>query len=154
MDEDFIPLVPAGKYKLVYERYETFQFCRAPKVAVWFRIIDLGPHFGKTVPRYYNVRQIKGKVGKSGNFKAKRSGDLVNEFCTIANWRPSRLDRFSFERFKGKVIQGRVGVVDRDYQQKELHELARYSKVEALLCVLEDSQPTPLPTPMPIPTPT
>ena len=146
MDEDFIPFVPAGKYQLAYERYETFQFCRAAKVAVWFRILDFGPHFGKVLPRYYNVRKLKGKMGKSGNFHAKRSGDLVNEFCTIANWRPNRLDRFSFERFKGKIIQGRVGVVYRDYQQKELHELARYSKVEALLCVLEESQPIPIPT--------
>lgn len=137
MDDDFIPLVPAGEYQLVYERYETFQFCRTAKVAVWFRIIDMGPHFDKVLPRYYNVRKLKGKVGRFGNFQAKRSGDLVNEFCTIANWRPNRLDRFSFERFKGKIIKGRIGVVDRDYQQKPLHELARYSKVEALLGVLD-----------------
>lgn len=136
-ESDFIPLVPPGEYQLVYVHYETFQFCRTAKVAVWFRIIDMGPYFGKELPRYYNVRKLKGKVCKSGNFQAKRSGDLVKEFCTIANWRPNRLDRFSFERFKGKIIKGRIGVVDRDYQQKPLHELARYSKVEALLCVLE-----------------
>lgn len=133
IEEGYIPHIPPGVYTLAFETGQTWvYFGRSPKVVMWFRVVSYGPHFGAVLPRYYNVKQIKGKPRKNGEFKAGPSSDLVREYARIFNTRP-RLDRISFSQYKGISISGRVETVQKDREQKELPEVLHYSVINELL---------------------
>lgn len=130
---DFLELVPPGQYDLLYESYETMEPFGTPKVCVWFKIVTFGEHFGKLIPRFYNVGKVIGSAKRFGNFKAKRGGYLLNEYCHITLKRPPRLDRVSFDSFKSIPMVGEVVTVKKNYQQKPLHQLIQYSRIKELM---------------------
>ena len=51
VESDDSPLVPEGTYQMAYVNHSTYLFMgRQPKVAIFFRIIDLGDYFGGERP--------------------------------------------------------------------------------------------------------
>lgn len=126
------PLIPPGDYQLAFVGHHTMIFCRAPKVALRFRVIDQGPHFGTELERFYNVRRLVGKQGKNGKFKIGASSDLLLEFCRCAPDRVARLDRLPITALKQHIVIGEVHTVDRNRNQVELPEPLRYSVIKAL----------------------
>ena len=133
-EEDFIPFVAPGEYQLAYVSHQTYQyFARSLKVVVWFRIVSVGPHFGKVIPRYYNVKKLKGKPGKNGLFIPGRSSDFIREYCRLFPEQLTRLDRIPLSAFQSSLIVGKVRTVKSDRKQKELPEPLKYSVIDELL---------------------
>ena len=130
---DFIPHVPPGTYTVAYIRHETAKLFRTPKLVVWFRIVDMGQHFGKAIPRYYNIKRAIGKLGKHGGFHAGRSSDFVREYASIFPDRITRLDRIAMQPFQTAMIRAAVRTVTRDRSQRELATTLHYSVIERLI---------------------
>ena len=135
ISSDFIPYVPPGTYTVSYVRHETVMLFRTPKLVIWFRIVDMGQHFGKSIPRYYNVRRIIRKLGKHGGFQAGRSSDFVREYASIFPDRITRLDRIAMQPFQTALIRAVVRTVTRDRSQRDLATTLHYSVIERLVGV-------------------
>ena len=128
---DDAPLIPEGIYQLAYINHSTFLFKgRQPKVAVFFRIVDIGENFGVVLPAYYNVDKFIGKRGKSGGFKVAKRSNLARDYCRVfPTERSPRLDRLPISKMSSVIIQGTVRTVEKDSNQREIPEAVRYSKV-------------------------
>lgn len=126
------PLIPPGTYRLAYIEHYTMVFCKAPKVVLRFRVVDMGSCFGVELERFYNVQKIIGKPGKKGRFKVGASSDLVLEFCRVCADRIDRLDRLPLSLMNNSVILGDVHTVERNRKQKSLPELLKYSVIKEL----------------------
>lgn len=130
------PLVPEGRYKLRFRFHETStMFKRAPKLTLWFAICDpddpASPHAGATLARWYNVRELIGKAGKGGRFKAAAQSDLAREYATL--FRPTgRLDRISLDPFRENIVIGDVATVRENREQRDIPEACQYSVIRRL----------------------
>lgn len=134
------PLVEPGEYDLVLVDYETSRmFGKAEKLALNFRIVTQGPHFGEVVSRYYNVKRIIGKPAKGGRFQVARGSNFLFEYMTIFEHlgQPKRLDRVPMSHFENNIIIGRVKTVVKNYNQRKLPHALQYSVIEELLRVKE-----------------
>lgn len=133
---ELIPYVEPGEYEMVYVGHETALFFgKSPKATFWFRIVEMGDHFGKVIPRFYNVKRFKGKPGRNGQFVPGRSSDFIREFCTLFPDPITRLDRLPITRFKNAVLTGKVRVTRKDHRQKDLPGPLAYSVIDELLGV-------------------
>lgn len=129
---DVPALIPPGKYELALDHWKTSRlFGRAPKLALWFRVVQQGIHFGAMVPRYYNVVGLKGQVGRGGRFKASHGGDLAREYARLLAL-PGRFDRFNLQALKSHVVVGHVSTVTADAKQRALAPASHYSVVRQL----------------------
>ena len=131
---DGSPLIPEGVYEMGYLSHSTWTFKgRAPKVVIYFRITDPGEFFGVVLPAYYGVTKHKGKYGKSGDFKAGKSSNLFRDFCRVFPDRPApRLDRIPLSNLASVIVRGQVVTVMRGSDQREIPEIARYSRVKSI----------------------
>lgn len=136
--EDFIPYVEPGVYKLAYVRHETARLFRQTKLVIWFRIVDMGEDFGRTIPRYYNVKRFRGKTGKNGAFVAGRSSDFIREYARLFPNPIHRLDRVAMEPFKKNILVGNARTVTKDREQRDLAKTLRYSVVGSLTGIDND----------------
>jgi hypothetical protein len=129
---DMPALLPPGRYQLALDYWKTSNlFGRAPKLALWFKVVDQGTHFGLLVPRYYNVVALKGKPGRSGQFKASHGGDLARDYARLLAL-PTRFDRFNLQALKQHIVIGNVATVTADSRQKALAPASHYSVVRQL----------------------
>src|SRR5881392_1056758 len=81
---DVPALLPEGKYQLALDHWKTSRlYGKACKLALWFKVVEQGTHFGAMVPRYYNIAGIKGQAGRGGRFKATHGGDLAREYARL-----------------------------------------------------------------------
>ena len=128
------PLVAPDIYRLRFVGYRTaLVYRKAPKVALLFRIIDQGEYYETEVSRWYNVKRLMGKPGKSGKFQIGRYSDFLREYLTLFPDAANRLDRISFKPYRSNVITGRIETVTRNAKQKPLPELMQYSIIRELL---------------------
>ena len=131
---EFLHLVPDGKYNVVYVGHQTHRFFNgAPKVVFWFRIVDMGEHFGKLVPRYYNVKRFKGKKGRNGGFVPGRSSDFIRDYYRVVSAPVARLDRLPLGRLKNIIIQVTTRTVKNDGDQQALPDVLMYSVVDIVV---------------------
>lgn len=129
IDESRYRLIPPGTYDLKFTGHETaLMFNRAPKLILWFSVIDFGDQFGTAVPRFYNVKCLLGKPGRGGRFRAKARGDLILDYYALFP-PPKRLDRVSFDPWRTSIIRGVVDTVSVTSNQRSLPEALRYSVV-------------------------
>ena len=127
------PLVPPGQYQLALENWSTVMlFGRAPKLVLQFKICDFGPHFELKLPRWYNVKKLKGKVGRNGRFTVGWSSDLVRDYARLIGM-PARMDRINLDALRGLVAIGMVETVTRDRSQSVLPACCQYSVVRAMV---------------------
>lgn len=134
LEDELMPLVKPGVYSMAYDRHETRKFFgNAQKVVFWFRIVEFGDAFEKVVPRFYNVKRIKGKPGKNGDFVPGRNSDFLREYCGLFTNPIHRLDRLSLSVYRNVIIKGRVRTTERNRRQRELPDILKYSVVEELL---------------------
>lgn len=132
--DELIPHVEDGVYTLTYVCHSTGTYFRnALKVAFWFRVVDPGQHFGKMIPRYYNVKRFKGKKGLNGAFVPGRSSDFIREYCTLFTNPINRLDRLPMTPFLNVLIKGKTRTVTRSGNQKNLPESLYYSVIDELI---------------------
>ena len=131
VNTDDAPLIPEGIYQLAYVYHSTFLFMgRQPKVAIFFRIVDPGDYFGIALTAYYNVIKFIGNRGKSGGFKVAKRSSLARDYCRVFPTEPTpRLDRLPLSKMSNVIIQGTVRTVEKDFNQREIPEAVRYSKI-------------------------
>jgi len=128
-------LVAPGTYDLRFKHWETLlMFGCAPKLALWFTIIEMGsPYFDQVqLARYYNVKRIMGKPRKYGRFAVGPRSDALTEYGRLFSVKV-RPDRIAFSRLEGVIVRGRVRTVTRASDQREIPECLRYSVLDELV---------------------
>jgi hypothetical protein len=131
--------VDPGIYRLSFVKSRTtllYGRKNAPKLALTFRIQDMGPFYGVELERWYNVKRLIGKPGKSGRFKVGPGSEFVREYLTLFPAPAKRLDRMSFKPFRSAIITGRVETVTTNSKQQQLPEPLHYSIIRELLEVV------------------
>jgi hypothetical protein len=130
---DLPALLPPGDYQLRLDFWATSKlFGRSPKLALWFKVMDMGEHFEARVPRYYNVVDLKGRAGRWGRFKAAAGGALARDYARLLAL-PKRFDRFNLEQLTRHVVSGKVDTVTTGSRQEKLAPASQYSVVRELL---------------------
>ena len=131
---DDSPLIPEGKYEMAYVDHSTWTFFgRQPKVVIRFNVIDPGDYFGAIIPAYYNVQRTIGKRGRNGKFQASKRSNLVRDFYRVFPKEPLvRLDRLPLTKLSSTPVTGTVHTVTRDFNQRDLPEVVRYSIVKSI----------------------
>lgn len=131
------PLLPEGEYEVCYVYHETWNYMgRNPKVAFWFRVINIGEYFGTLIPRYFNVKQLKGKPAKNGRFVPGRSSDFLLEYCNLFPRRITRLDRIPLSLLENEIIKVQVKTVTKNREQRSMPEVLQYSVIKHWLAVV------------------
>lgn len=127
------PLLPPGEYRLKFEGWSTVMlFGRSPKLVMHFTVCDFGEHFKAGLSRWYNLRRIKGKAGKNGQFIVGWSSDLVRDYARLVGM-PHRADRIALSKLKDLLVIGRVETVTKDRSQRPLPDGMHYSVIRELL---------------------
>lgn len=133
IDGDLV-LVPPGTYNLKFLYGETrYLHNRSPKLVLWFSIIDMGEFFGAKVARYYHIKEIKGRPGKNGRFKAGAKSDFMREYFSVVTQRVQRMDRIPLTYLEDYVIKAKVKTVEKSYDQSKIPKALHYSVVEKVL---------------------
>src|ERR1700753_1755355 len=79
-----LSLVPPGTYSVCYVGHWTgVMFQKQPKLALNFKVVSVGEHFGATLSRWYNAKRLMGHHGTSGRFQVGRRSDLLAEFMLL-----------------------------------------------------------------------
>lgn len=135
--EELSPLVAPGDYQMAYiGRYTAYLHGSHPKLALKFRIVDMGDYFEAELERWYNCKRLIGKPGNNGLFVPPRHGIFLLEYATLfptVLTRDSRLDKISFTPFKNNIVTGTVGTVKKNSTQDNLPEVLQYSTIRKLL---------------------
>ena len=132
IEGDRPPLVKPMSYDLSFVSWRTgIMFGRAPKLILWFRILNGGEYTGVHLPRYYNVKRLVGGPQKGGEFRIGWQSSFIREYTRLFGM-PQRLDRIAMTRFSKNIIEGKVGTVDTDIRQKAIPEPLHYSVITEL----------------------
>lgn len=126
-------LMKPGAYDFVLASYWKGRlYGRSPKLALTFRVATQGPHYGKRITCWYNVKDIT----KRGEITPKGwTSDFVREYCKLFG-APPRLRDIGIRKFKNKVIRATVRTVTTDRKQRLLPECLHYSVIDELLEVV------------------
>lgn len=149
--------IPEGRYTLRFHGWETcLLFGRNPKVCLNLSVADLGEYFGTKVQRWYNVRRLKGRPRKNGQFVASWGSDLVAEYMYLRD-AVRRTDRISLGFYRDCLLIGEIETVRIDRRQHAREGLMQYSIVRKLTGLEYGPgkiplRPIPAPAPVPVPT--
>ena len=126
------PLIPDGRYLTKYTHHDTARVFNTAKVFMHFEIVEPGPYFGVRLMRAYRASGLIGKPGRNGRFRLKRRSELFLDLCRLDERRKRRPDRVSLRDFKDVVLWVTTRTVVRDYKQRPLPEVLRYSVIDEL----------------------
>jgi hypothetical protein len=129
--DDDSPLILPGEYTFLFRGHSTWvMFGRSPKLILEFSIVDDQMYSGVVLKRYYNVRKLKGRPGRNGNFVASKKSDFMRDFFRVCPaYPPKRFDRIPMSRLEGIYIHGKVKTVTTGYDQKDIPEPLQYSVI-------------------------
>jgi len=134
MDDQKPPLIKPGEYPLGFEYHETARLFNQPKLILWFTVLSDDEYHGVKLKRFYNVRSLKGKPGKNGEYHPSGwSSDLVREYAELFGEVPDRLDRFTLKPYKDVIIIGDVKTVSLDSRKRGIPSCVQYSVIERLI---------------------
>ncbi len=125
--------IPKGNYSacLIDASTKLFFFGRSPKVVLTFRILDMGPYFGKKVRGFYAVKRIKGKPRRNGTFAAGPRSRLLRDLSKLMNSRPPT-DHVPESIIDAAIIEIEVRLVDTVSGEK-LTESMQYAVVDRIV---------------------
>lgn len=156
------PLLPEGHYRMKFVEYFTRQTMYGPKIYLRLCVIWPEAFAGVTLVRYYNAKRLTSREGLGGGFTLSPKGDGYRELTRLLETR-LRPDRIPMTHLHQIDFIAAVRTVSRDGKGYELHEYARYSKIERLYRTNNDLnpaldtspklQPSPSLSPNPSPTP-
>lgn len=127
--------VTPGIYNVAFVDWATcILFGKAKKLALTFRIVDMGNEFGKLVIRWYNISRLIGRSGRHGRFKAAKGSDFISDYVRLVGM-PTRTDRASLTKLSPLLIRAEIGTVTTNQIQNEIAEPLRYSVVRRLIGV-------------------
>lgn len=121
--------VPDGTYEAAYVNHcvrDTYK----GRLAVDFRILTMGEHFGKVVVAWYPVRVLD---RKRRTFSVGRHSKFARDWRLVFHRGADRWDRIPMSAFRDVPVQITVRTIARDHQQKKLHEVNRYTVVDSIL---------------------
>jgi len=132
--DDELPLIPPGEYIFRFVGYLTWlMFGRSPKLVIEFAIADNEMYSGVILNKYYNVKKLKGRQGRNGNFVATQKSNFMRDFFRVCPaYPPKRLDRIPMSRLEGIDIKGQVKTVTKGHDQKEIPEPLQYSVISEI----------------------
>ncbi len=133
IEDDKPPLIKPGEYWLGYEFHQTCILWGAPKVALWFTVLDDGEFHGTRLARYYNVKALRGTPRKYGQFKVKGyQCDFVTEHVRLFG-EPVQLKRLSLTPFKNVLVKGEVRTVTRNSRKHPIPDSLHRSVIDHLI---------------------
>lgn len=134
---DFGTIVAPGIYELGFDYFETgILFGKAPKLIIWFKMFEFGKDFQKPLPRYYNVKKTKGRLGKYGYFEVGPRSDFIRDYGRLFGT-PLNTKQIPMVQFESKIIKGRVKTVTKGRDGKLIPDGQLYSVVEELIEIKE-----------------
>ncbi len=125
--------IPKGNYSacLIDASTRLFFFGRSPKVVLTFRILDMGPYFGKKVRGFYAVKRIKGKPRCNGRFEAGPRSRLLRDISKLIDSRPPT-DYVPERIIEATIFEIEVRLVDTVSGEK-LTESMQYAVVDRIV---------------------
>lgn len=127
------PLIEAGKYDFIYDkRWLGYLYGKKPKLMMVFRVVSIGPAFGKKLYRCYNLKSLN---KKRGDFSVGRRTDFYYEYVSLFGHKPDDIGRISMTPFKDKIIKASVRTVETDYRKRVLPDAMKYSVIKELISV-------------------
>lgn len=125
--------IPKGTYSacLIDASTKVFFFGRSPKVVLTFRILDMGPYFGKLVRGFYAVKRIKGKPRRNGTFEVGPRSRLLRDLSKLIDSRPPT-DHVPESIIDAGISEIEVRLVDVVSGEK-LTESMQYAVVERII---------------------
>lgn len=125
--------IPKGNYSacLIDASTKVFYFGRSPKIVLTFRILDMGPYFGKTVRGFYAVRRIKGKPRRNGTFEAGPRSRLLRDISKLIDSRPPT-DHIPTNIIEAAVFDIEIRRVDRA-NGEALSDSMQYAVVDRII---------------------
>ena len=138
IDDDIPPKIPPGFYEVQLKSHRTAMMFagKAPKLILDFVIVVHGEFYGTVLPKYYNVRALKGPSGLRGRFKANPKGDFARDFFQLLGMSERRLDRLSMREMMGITFLAQVSTV-KHARDRPIPSALQYSKIERLIKVVE-----------------
>jgi len=141
IDESIAPLIPEGVYICKFNGWETHRvrlFGNAEKLVLHLTICEVGHElYGTKLRAFYNVK-IKGKPGKSGNFKAPMRGKFMIDFCNcFPHVKIRRHDRIPMSYLTKELIKVKVETTISNRDQEKLPKALHYSSVRKLVGIQE-----------------
>ena len=130
-DTTIPPLIPEGKYEMVFLRAEKKRLWGVEKIFLWFRIIGLGEWCGQ---------QLYMACNGPKNGKWKPSCKYYQAWVLAAGRRPDRFDRMSTKEFRKKVFLGGIRPVTTTSRNRLRSPLSQYSIIDHLRERLTDSE--------------
>jgi hypothetical protein len=120
-------------YDVAFTHYSTaVMFGRAPKLALWFKVVTFGEYFDTPLPRYYNAAKIIGKPMMYGRFKVGFQSDFLREFVTLFGM-PKRLDRIPMTGWEKHTFVAKVRTVEVGSKQRAIPDGLRYSVISEIM---------------------
>ena len=121
--------VPDGDYQAVFVEHFVGRFFGCYKVALSFRIVDPGKHFGSIVDRWYNIIGPKGKrTGRNTPFIPPLRGQFARDYTRLCGGF-ARRDRVSMSRFEKGLYTITVETVGHDHVQQTYDKQDLYSAI-------------------------
>jgi hypothetical protein len=132
VDGDDWPSIPDGSYLAQYIHHDTCEVFQTAKVFVHFRIVEPGPFSGVCLYRAFRASGLIGKPGRNGRFRLKKRSELYLTLCWLHEGRKLRPDRVSLRDLRDVMLRVTTRTVFRDYKQRPLPEMLRYSVVDEI----------------------
>ena len=133
IEDDKPPLIAPGDYWLGYLYHQTCILWGAPKLALWFTVLDDGDVHGTKLARYYNVKSLLGPPRKYGQFRVRGwQGDFVTEYVTLFG-EPDQLKRVSLSPFKNVLIKGEIRTVTSNSKKHPIPDCLQRSVIDRLI---------------------
>jgi len=123
------PLIPDGRYEVIYVRHEKRRFFSKEKYYVWFKICQPGLYIGVHLFKAFN-----------GYEKPWPRGCELNKVLMLLYGSRVRKNIcLNLQLFKNKVLEVTVVTVKKDRRQNDLPMHLQYSKIDAILSVIAGS---------------
>ena len=127
-------LVPPGAYRVRFSHWWTaLMFGKQGKLALVFKVCDIGPHFEAEIPRWYNVK-LRGKAGRNGGFKVGWRSALLADYVKLIGL-PNRNDRIALTRYSDLLLAVEVETVSQGSKQEALPKSLHYSVIRELTAI-------------------
>ena len=128
------PLIEPGEYDLMFhKRWMGYLYGkRAAKLILVFRVATIGPAYGEKLFRCYNIKSFD---KKRGTFRVGWNSNFVKDYARLFG-QPTNLKSIGTNRLKGKIVQGKVRSVVKDFQNHPLPECLHYSVIDQLSNVI------------------
>ena len=128
---DIPPLIPEGKYEVVFLYAKKKWLWGREKVFLHFQIVTPGEFHGIQLYMVCNVKPSKRKWGASSKF--------YDTWVLAAGKRPDRFDRMSTRVFQGSVFLAQIRTVKTNSRHMSRSSLLQYSIIDVLLDRLTNS---------------